>query len=308
MTITTRAPRTASDDAMPPKPPAPAKRPPRRRRGRGRGRIALRHILLTLFALLMLYPLLWMIVSSFKPSNLILSQVGLIPTEVTVDNYTDGWTALGVPFTVFLVNSGIIAVGSIIGNLFSCSLTAYALARLNFRGNKLYFGLALMTIMLPFHVLIIPQYIMFAEFGWINTYAPLLVPKFLATDAVFIFLMVQFIRSIPRELDQAAMIDGAGPFRIFWAVILPLMQPALITTTIFTFIWTWNDYFGPLLYLTKTPLYTTPVALKSLVDTETQSGMGIMFAMSLISLIPILLFFIFAQKHIIKGISTTGIK
>ena len=278
------------------------------RRSSGRGKRAIRHVFLLVFALLMLYPLLWMVISSFKPSNLILSQTGLFPTELTTDNYTDGWDALGTPFTMFLINSGVVAVGSILGNLFSCALTAYALARLNFRGNKLYFGLALLTMMLPFHVLIIPQYILFAEIGWINTYAPLLVPKFLATDAVFIFLMVQFIRSIPRELDHAAMLDGAGPFRIFWSVILPLMQPALITTTIFTFIWTWNDYFGPLLYLTKTKLYTVPVALKSLVDTETQSGIGIMFAMSLVSLVPILLFFLFAQKHIIKGIATTGIK
>lgn len=279
-----------------------------RRRPSGRGKRVLRHVFLSAFALLMLYPLLWMIVSSFKPSNLILSETGLIPSEVTTSNYTEGWDALGTPFTTFFINSGIIAVGSILGNLFSCGLTAYALARLNFRGNKLYFGLALLTMMLPFHVLIIPQYILFAEMGWINTYAPLLIPKFLATDAVFIFLMVQFIRSIPRELDHAAMLDGAGPFRIFWSIILPLMQPALITTTIFTFIWTWNDYFGPLLYLTKTKLYTVPVALKSLVDTETQNGIGIMFAMSLISLVPILLFFLFAQKHIIKGIATTGIK
>jgi multiple sugar transport system permease protein len=279
-----------------------------RRRRNDRGKNLRRHIFLVIFAGLMLYPLLWMVISSFKPSNLILSQTGLIPSEVTLDNYTGGWDALGTPFTMFLVNSGIIAVGSILGNLFSCSLTAYALARLNFRGNKLYFSLTLLTMMLPFHVLIIPQYILFAELGWINTYAPLLIPKLLASDAVFIFLMVQFIRTIPKELDQAAMLDGAGPFRIFWSVILPLMQPALITTTIFTFIWTWNDYFGPLLYLTKTKLYTVPVALKSLVDTETQSGIGIMFAMSLISLIPILLFFLFAQKYIIKGIATTGIK
>lgn len=307
MTLTRPEPRTHDEMQSPPASAAPTSARPRRR-GRGHGRAVLRHVGLSLFALLMLYPLLWMTVSSFKPSNLILSEAGLIPTETTLSNYADGWNVLGVPFTYFLVNSGIIAVGSIVGNLFSCSLTAYALARLNFRGNKLYFGLALMTIMLPFHVLIIPQYILFAELGWVNTYAPLLVPKFLATDAVFIFLMVQFIRTIPRELDHAAMLDGAGPFRIFWSVILPLMQPALITTTIFTFIWTWNDYFAPLLYLTKTPLYTTPVALKSLVDTETQSGMGVMFAMSLISLVPILLFFIFAQRYIIKGIATTGIK
>ncbi|AQX80185.1 carbohydrate ABC transporter permease [Plantibacter sp. MCCC 1A11337] len=289
-------------------PADPDPTPTRRKRDAGRPRRIVRHILLVVFALLMLYPLLWMVVSSFKPSNLILSQTGLIPSEVTLSNYRDGWDSLGTPFTAFLLNSGLIAVGAIVGNLFSCSVTAYALARLNFRANKLYFGLTLMTMMLPFHVLIIPQYILFAELGWINTYAPLLIPKFLATDAVFIFLMVQFIRTIPRELDHAAMLDGAGPFRIFWSVILPLMQPALITTTIFTFIWTWNDYFGPLLYLTKTKLYTVPVALKSLVDTETQSGIGIMFAMSLISLVPILLFFLFAQKYIIKGIATTGIK
>ncbi|WP_275006637.1 carbohydrate ABC transporter permease [Promicromonospora iranensis] len=267
-----------------------------------------RHVVLAVFVLLMIYPLLWMLVSSFKPSNLILSQTGLFPSEITLENYGDGWDALGSPFTLFLGNSLLIGVGSVIGNLFSCSLTAYALARLNFRAGKLYLALTLMTIMLPFHVLVIPQYILFAELGWINTYVPLLLPKFLATDAVFIFLMVQFIRALPRELDQAAMIDGAGPFRIFWSVILPLMQPALITTTIFTFIWTWNDYFGPLLYLTRTELYTVPVALKSLVDTETQSGIGTMFAMSLVSLVPILLFFIFAQRYIIKGIATTGIK
>ena len=267
-----------------------------------------RHVVLIVFVLLMIYPLLWMLVSSFKPSHLILSQTGLFPSEVTLENYGDGWGALGSPFTLFLGHSLLIGVGSVLGNLFSCSLTAYALARLNFRANKLYLALTLMTIMLPFHVLVIPQYILFAELGWINTYIPLLLPKFLATDAVFIFLMVQFIRALPRELDQAAMIDGAGPFRIFWSVILPLMQPALITTTIFTFIWTWNDYFGPLLYLTRTELYTVPVALKSLVDTETQSGIGTMFAMSLVSLVPILLFFIFAQRYIIKGIATTGLK
>ena len=267
-----------------------------------------RHVVLIVFVLLMIYPLLWMLVSSFKPSHLILSQTGLFPSEVTLENYGDGWGALGSPFTLFLGNSLLIGVGSVLGNLFSCSLTAYALARLNFKASKLYLALTLMTIMLPFHVLVIPQYILFAELGWINTYIPLLLPKFLATDAVFIFLMVQFIRALPRELDQAAMIDGAGPFRIFWSVILPLMQPALITTTIFTFIWTWNDYFGPLLYLTRTELYTVPVALKSLVDTETQSGIGTMFAMSLVSLVPILLFFIFAQRYIIKGIATTGIK
>ena len=265
-----------------------------------------RHVVLVVFVLLMIYPLLWMVVSSFKPSNLILSQTGLIPTEVTLSNYSDGWDALGSPFTLFLGNSLLIGVGSVLGNLFSCSLTAYALARLNFRMNKVYLALTLMTIMLPFHVLVIPQYILFAELGWINTYIPLLLPKFLATDAVFIFLMVQFIRALPRELDQAAMIDGAGPFRIFWSVILPLMQPALITTTIFTFIWTWNDFFTQLIYLTDPEMYTVPVALRSFVDSTVATSWGSQFAMSVVSLLPIFFAFLIGQRYLVKGIATTG--
>jgi len=267
-----------------------------------------KHLLLLVFVLLMVYPLLWMIVSSFKPSSLILSETGIIPSAVTLDNYTDGWSALAQPFSSFIVNSLLVSVGSILGNLFACSLTAYALARLTFRGRKIYFAITLISVMLPMHVLVIPQYIFFQQLGLVNTYIPLLVPKFLATDAFFIFLMIQFIRTLPRELDQAAMIDGASPFRIFWSVILPLMQPALITTAVFTFIWTWNDYFTPLLYLTRSEMYTVPVALKSLVDAETQSGIGILFAMSLVSLIPILIFFVVAQKYLIRGIATTGLK
>src|SRR5690606_30194868 len=162
--------------------------------------------------------------------------------------------------------------------------------------------------MLPFHVLVIPQYIFFSKLDLVNTYFPLLVPKFLATDAFFIFLMVQFIRTIPRDLDRAAMLDGASPYRIFWDIILPLMRPALVTTTIFTFIWTWNDFFVPLLYITKTHLYTVPLALNSLVDSESQQGVGLLFAMSLLSLQPILVVFTVAQRYLIRGIATTGLK
>ena len=162
--------------------------------------------------------------------------------------------------------------------------------------------------MLPLHVLVIPQYIVFSQLGLVNTFVPLVLPKFLATDAFFIFLMVQFIRGIPRELDQAASIDGAGPFRTFWYIIFPLMRPALVTTTIFTFIWTWNDFFTPLIYLTNPGVFTVPVALSSMVDFETQSGIGMLLAMSVLSLIPIMLFFAFAQKYLIRGIATTGLK
>lgn len=283
-------------------------RPTSRARQRPRVRPVLKHVVLGAFVLLMIYPLVWMVASSLKPGNLVLSEPGLIPSEITFENYIEGWNALNEPFSRFFLNSMLVSVGSILGNLFSCSLAAYALARLEFRARRVYFAITLASVMLPLHVLVVPQYIMFTQLGMVNTYFPLLLPKFLATDAFFTFLLVQFIRTLPRELDQAAAIDGAGPFRTFWSVILPLMKPALATTTIFTFIWTWNDFFVPLIYLTSTKMFTAPVALKSLVDAETQDGIGILFAMSLLSLIPILVFFVIAQKYLIRGIATTGIK
>jgi len=279
-----------------------------RRRWRTRPENVRKHLVLSLFLLIMVYPLLWMVASSFKPGNLVLTEPGLIPSEVTLDNYKEGWNALARPFSLFFLNSLVITVGSIVGNLVSCSLAAYALARLNFRMRKFYFAVTLASVMLPFHVLVIPQYVFFSKLGLVNTYVPLLLPKFLATDAFFIFLMVQFIRTLPRDLDRAAWLDGAGTFRTFWDIILPLMRPALVTTTIFTFIWTWNEFFVPLLYITKTELYTVPLALNSLVDSESGQGIGLLFAMSLLSLVPILIIFTVAQKYLIRGIATTGLK
>jgi multiple sugar transport system permease protein len=280
-----------------------------RHRPRRRTRAILRHAGLIIFAALMLYPLVWMLVSSFKPANEIVTDPSIIPSsDLTLQNFRDGWNSLTQPFWVFFGNSLVVTFGAIIGNLFSCSLTAYALARLDFGARKIYFAIVLVSVMLPMHVLIIPQYIVFSQLDLVNTFVPLVLPKFLATDAFFIFLMVQFIRGIPREIDQAAAIDGAGPFRTLWFVIFPLMRPALVTTTIFTFIWTWNDFFTPLIYLTDPAVFTVPVALNSMVDSETQSGIGMLLAMSLLSLVPILLFFTFAQKYLIRGITTTGLK
>jgi multiple sugar transport system permease protein len=202
----------------------------------------------------------------------------------------------------------LIAIGAVIGNLASCSLAAYAFARLEFTAKKLWFAIMLGTIMLPHHVTIVPQYIMFSQAGWINTFLPLVIPKILATDAFFIFLMVQFIRGIPRELDEAARIDGCGRGGIFLRVILPLMTPALATTAIFTFIWTWNDFFSQLIFLTDPKMYTVPVALRSFVDATSESSWGSLFAMSVVSLVPVFLAFLFGQRFLIKGIATTGIK
>ncbi len=291
-------------------PPAPTlagtlRVPPRTKKERPH---YLAHALLIGFALLMLYPVLWMLSSSLKPTADIFSQPGLIPSRVTGDNYPDGWTALPRDFGAYIRNSLVVVVGSILGNLFACSLAAYAFARLDFRFKKFWFGVMLATMMLPIHVVIVPQYILFSEVGWINTYWPLIVPKLLATDGFFIFLMVQFIRGIPIDLDEAARIDGAGHFTIFWRIILPLSVPALATTAIFTFIWTWNDFFSQLIFLTDPSMYTVPVALRTFLDATSQTPWGPVFAMSIVSLAPVFAFFLAGQRYLVRGIATTGLK
>jgi multiple sugar transport system permease protein len=289
-------------------PPASAPQPRRRRQARDVLGSIVKHALLSLLALTMIYPLIWLLVSSFKPTSSIFRNMSIIPTEVTLQNYTNGWHAFGYPESTFLWNSLIIAVGAIVGNLLSCSLTAYAFARIRFRGRGLMFATMLLTLMLPFQVTVVPQYIIFKQLGWINTFLPMIVPKFLATDAFFVFLMVQFIRGLPRELDEAARIDGAGHFRTFFRIILPLMTPALATTAIFTFIWTWNDFFTQLLYLTQLKNKTASVALNLFLDASSQSDYGGMFAMSVVSLAPLFFVFLFGQRWLLRGIATTGIK
>ncbi|MFC8790617.1 carbohydrate ABC transporter permease [Streptomyces cinereoruber] len=269
-------------------------------------RAPLKHCLLALCALTMLYPVLWMVVSSLRPNSEIFRSAGLALTEPRLENYTNGWSAFTEPFSHYMINSLIIVTGAILGNLLACSMAAYAFARLEFRAKRLWFALMLVTIMLPVHVIIVPQYVLFSELGWVNTFLPLIVPKFLATDAFFVFLMVQFIRGIPRELDEAARIDGAGHPRIFARIILPLMVPALASTAIFTFIWTWNDFYTQLIYLTDPDKYTTPLALRAFVDQQTATDWGSVFAMSVVSLVPVFLVFLAGQRFLLRGIATTG--
>jgi multiple sugar transport system permease protein len=271
-------------------------------------RSIVKHAALIAAALVMLYPVIWMLVSSFRPNGEIFQNPSIVPDSLDLTNYFVGWTALASPFGVYLINSGVIVVGAIIGNLLSCSMAAYAFARLEFRFKKALFAIMLLTIMLPFQVVLVPQYILFSNLGWLNTFWPLILPKVLGTDSFFIFLMVQFIRAIPRELDEAARIDGCGHPRIFLRVILPLMVPALATTAVFTFIWTWNEFFAAIVYLTVPGVFTVPVALGQFVDAQSASNWGAMFAMSLVSLVPVFFAFLFGQRFLIKGIATPGIK
>jgi len=268
----------------------------------------LMHIIVIGGALIMVYPLLWMVSASFKPQNLIFSNPSLLSPKWIINNYSDGWNGLDYPFTVYFFNSLVVCAGAVIGNLLSCSMAAYAFARLRFKYKTLWFIMMQVSILLPLHAIIVPQYIIFKNLGWINTFLPMIVPKFLATDAFFIFLMMQFIRGIPRELDDAAKVDGSSLFGFYWRVIIPLSLPALVTTAIFTFIWTWSDFFTQLIFLNNAALYTIPVALRSFIDSTGSTSYGQLFAMSVLSLLPVIGFFIIFQRLLLEGATTTGLR
>ncbi|MGP9580377.1 MULTISPECIES: carbohydrate ABC transporter permease [unclassified Brachybacterium] len=300
----TRGPRTGGKAALPGQ-NTPARRAHRRKLLAG---ASLRHVLLAVGAVVMLYPVLWMLAASFKPTNEIFSSPSLIPSVPTLGNYVEGWFGVEINFDVYLINSLIVCTAAVIGNVVTCSMAAYAFSRLDFRFRPLLFAIMLVTIMLPYHAVLIPQYTLFNSLGWIDTYLPLIVPKLLATDGFFTFLMVQFIRGIPRELDEAAEIDGAGPIRRYFSVILPLMTPALVTTAIFTFVWTYDDLFSQMIYLSDRWLYTVPVGLRSFLDATGQSNWGGLMAMSIVSLIPVVLLFFLFQKRLVEGVGAGSLK
>lgn len=266
------------------------------------------HALLIATSILMLYPLLWLFSASVRPEAEIFSSTSLWPSEWSFDSYVRGWTMLRVGFGTFFTNSLVIAVLSVVGNLISCSLAAFAFARIEFPGRKIWFALMLVTLMLPSQVTLIPQYAMFFNLGWVNTFLPLVVPKFLAADAFFIFLMVQFFRGLPKELDEAAVMDGCSPWRIYWKIMLPLSTPVLATAAIFTFMWTWDDFFAPLVYLSDIRNFTVTLGLRAFTDAAGDSDWGAMFAMSILTLLPVIVFFLAFQRLLIEGIATTGMK
>jgi multiple sugar transport system permease protein len=280
----------------------------RRESGNGVVRAAARHTVLICVLLVMLYPVLWMVAASFRPDNEIFNGLGLLSANYTLDNYRNGWTGGSLNFSRYFLNSTIITVLSVAGNLVACSLTAYAFARLDFRFKRTLFAILLATMLLPYHVTLVPQYVLFSQLKWINTFLPLVVPRYLAVDAFFVFLMVQFIRTLPRELDDSARVDGCGHWRIFTRIVLPLSLPAIGTTAMFTFLQSWNDFLGPLLYLNKSELWVVPQGLGSFLDVTGQSSYGGLFAMSVLSLAPIVGFFLAAQRLLIEGVATTGLK
>jgi multiple sugar transport system permease protein len=267
------------------------------------------HVIIISFGVMMLYPVAWLIASSFKEGSLIFSDPSVIPKTVTLNHYVKGWAGIGnIHFSRFFGNSIFICAIAVCATVASCVMAAYAFARLKFPLRNLWFVIMLLTVMLPGHVTTIPRYVMFNRFRWIDTYLPLLVPCFLATNAFFIFLMNQFIRSLPKDLDESATIDGCSKAGIFIKIIIPLSTPALVTTALFSFLWTWDDFFHQLLYLNTVTKYTVPLGLRLFMDSTGQSSWGSMFAMSVLSIIPCFILFFSLQRYFVQGITTTGIK
>lgn len=268
------------------------------------------HVLVCGIGIIMIYPLAWMVMSSLKDTKTIFTTANqLIPQQFTLQNYINGWKGFGrVDFGIFFANSLFISVTATVGTIISSAFVAYGIARFKFKGRRILFVSMLATMMLPAQVLMIPQYLWYQKLGWVGSYLPLIVPYYFAIQGFFIYLMINFINGLPKELDEAAKIDGCSYYAIFKKIIIPLITPVLITAGIFSFMWRWDDFLSALLYVNESRRYPVSLALKLFSDPGSSSDYGAMFAMASLSVLPAVLIFIFLQKYLVEGISTSGLK
>ncbi|WP_419873520.1 carbohydrate ABC transporter permease [Candidatus Pristimantibacillus sp. PTI5] len=265
------------------------------------------HVYLTVFSFLMLYPVIWWAGASLKKTEE-LSLPTIWPSKPMWSNYWDGWHfSSEYTFAHFFGNTLLMELGNVLGGVATAAIVAYGFGRLNFKLRGMWFSILLLTMMLPGQVTVVPQYILFNKLGFVDSYVPLVLPHFFGGGAFFIFLLVQFIRGIPKDLDEAATIDGASVYGIFWRIVLPLLKPALVTVAIFTFIWSWDDFFAQVLYLSSVDKFTVGLALRMFID-QFDIQWGQLLAMSLLSIFPSVIIFFLAQKHFVEGIATTGLK
>lgn len=266
------------------------------------------HLFVIAFGLLMIYPVIWMILGSFKMKSEILgNNAPFLPSVWVWENYPKGWSGSGsYTFGTFFLNSLFVSVMGTLGTVISSAMVSYGLARVAFKGRQLWFTIMIMTMLLPGQVLMIPQYIIWNKLNLVGTFVPLLLPRFLGWP-FFIYMMMQFVRGLPRELDEAAMIDGCNKYTIFTRIILPLLGPSIITTIVISFYWIWDDYMGPLLYLSKPGLKTVSLAIKGFADAQ-GTNFGPMFAMSTLSLIPVFLLFLFFNRYLMDGVTAGSVK
>ncbi len=272
----------------------------------------LRYIILVLVGFVMVYPLLWMISATFKSNSEIFSGIGLIPKQVSFDGYKEAVKSYSGQIDILkaMINTYKFVIPKVIFTVISATVTAYGFGRFRFRGRNLLFALLMSTLFLPQVVLNVPQYILFNKFGWIdsNLYLALIVPTLFAVDTYFVFMLVQFMRTIPKELEEAAKIDGCNVVQILIKVISPLLKPAIVSCALFQFMWSSNDYMGPLLYV-KTPTnYPAAIFVKISMDADAGFAWNRVLAVSLISIIPSLIIFFAAQRTFVDGIQAGGVK
>jgi len=276
---------------------------------RARLSMVIRYAILFGVGLLMLYPLIWLVGASFKTNSEIFANPGFLPQDPTTEGYVKGW-ATSTPYTFgrFFLNSFLIILPKTIGTAISCTMVAYGFARFDFPLKKVLFGSVIAILLLPNVVTRIPQYILFRDLGWLDSFLPLWAPSALAGDAFFVFMLVQFLRAIPDDMEQAARVDGCNSWQTLLFIVVPMLAPALISVCLFQFMWTMNDFLGPLIYISSVDKYPVSLALKLSIDTTEAFEWNRILAMSVLTITPALIVFFVAQKYFIEGISAGGIK
>jgi oligogalacturonide transport system permease protein len=269
----------------------------------------IRYALLILVGFIMLYPLIWLFGASFKSNAEIFTSIGIIPSKFDFSSYIEGWkTSTEYTFTRYFMNTFLIVIPKVVATVISCTLTAYGFARFNFAGKKVFFSILIATLLLPQIVLRIPQFLLFKELRWLDTYYPLVAPSAFAVDTFFVFMLIQFIRGIPRELEEAAYIDGCNSLQTLIYVIVPVLKPALVSVALFQFMWSMNDFMGPLIYISSVEKYPVSLALKMSMDASSSIKWSQVIAISLVSLTPSLILYFSSQKYFIEGITSGGVK
>jgi oligogalacturonide transport system permease protein len=267
------------------------------------------YVILVVFGFIMVYPLIWMFFATFKDNKELFGTTALLPSSYSLDAYLKGWKGSGqYTFTTFFINSFKMVIPAVFFTIASCSIVAYGFARFKFVGKKLLFGLMISTLMLPNAAIIIPRYLLFRNLGWLNTFKPFWMPALLAAYPFFIFMLIQFLRGIPKDLDESAKIDGANSFVIFKSILLPLMKPALFSVGLMQFMWVWNDFYNPLIYINSVKNYPLALGVRMVLDTSGTVYWNQVLAMALVSILPLIILFFFAQRYFIEGIATTGMK
>lgn len=268
------------------------------------------YLILLLVGVLMVYPLVWLFLATFKENSEIFGSLALLPKSFSFEPYIRGWRGSGqFTYTTFYLNTLKLVIPTVVLTVLSTGIVAYGFARFEFPGKKILFALMISTLMLPDSVVIIPRYVAFNKFGWVDTYMPFWMPALLACYPFFIFQQIQFLRGIPRELDESAYIDGCNPFRTYVTILFPLLKPSVFSVVIFQTMWRWNDYFNNLIYISSVKNYTLSLALKMSIDGQgAATPWNQMLAMSFVSLVPPILLYFFAQQYFVEGITAGGIK